>query len=126
MPIVECEAKIVGVRYTCDVCGKGEMEYIQGVVLPTKPPLYPHQCANPECATTANLPTPMPAIKYMVMPRPAPDTAQEPLPLEDDSDPDFSVCAEPEPTAEPMMPASGPVAELQPPESDWPAEESVF
>lgn len=57
------DVKPYGVRYMCDVCGRGEMTYT-GELKMTDPPLFVHQCGNPECNDKRSLREKYPTIRW--------------------------------------------------------------
>jgi ssDNA-binding Zn-finger/Zn-ribbon topoisomerase 1 len=52
----------IGVKYVCDNCKKGDMQYIDGKVEFSDPPKFLHQCSN--CGDTKYLEKKYPTVEY--------------------------------------------------------------
>jgi len=53
----------IGVKYTCELCGKGEMKIDPSqLLLTSNPPLIPHTCT--ECKGIMHLPKQYPYIEW--------------------------------------------------------------
>lgn len=50
------EVKVFEVNYQCDTCGKGNMQYVRDGITYDVSPNYRHQCDNPHCKDTLDLP----------------------------------------------------------------------
>ena len=59
------ELRAVGVDYLCDACGDG-VTVATGLMLPTDPPKWPHQCNK--CGHTANLEQKYPTVRFERVP----------------------------------------------------------
>lgn len=61
MPEQCYDIKLIGVRYVCDTCGKGEMRF-SGIERFTNPPIYQHVCSD--CGARADLFVQYPTIRW--------------------------------------------------------------
>lgn len=56
----------IGIKYTCEFCGEGEMKYDPQPIttaLLSNPPLHPHTCTK--CGKTMQLPKMYPYIEWV-------------------------------------------------------------
>lgn len=60
--------KPIGVGYTCDQCGKGQMKYqklVFGGHMEARTTAFEHKCSNSECGHVQEFPIQYPTIRYV-------------------------------------------------------------